>query len=117
MNETIKIGFIGAGGNTELRHAPGFKAQDKVILSGVANRSYESSKKAAEKLGIENPYENWLDLVEDDNIDAVCIGESYFPGQALGRNEEFFSSDYSASIPGIKKQGSLWIPGSYSKDA
>jgi len=74
MNETIKIGFIGAGGNTELRHVPGFKAQDKVILSGVANRSYESSKKAAEKLGIENPYENWLDLVEDDNIDAVCIG-------------------------------------------
>ena len=35
MNETIKIGFIGAGGNTELRHAPGFKARQRT--SGTCN--------------------------------------------------------------------------------
>ena len=28
--EQIKIGLIGAGGNTKLRHIPGFKALDGV---------------------------------------------------------------------------------------
>ena len=38
-NETIRIGLVGAGGNTTLRHIPGFKAMDGVELVSVANRS------------------------------------------------------------------------------
>ncbi|TDI93637.1 MAG: hypothetical protein E2O75_01455, partial [Chloroflexi bacterium] len=73
-NETIRVGFIGAGANTALRHIPGLRAQEGVELVGVANRTLESSKVAADKYEIGEAYPTWLDLVEDPNIDAVCIG-------------------------------------------
>ena len=73
-NETIKVGFIGAGANTALRHIPGLRAQEGVELVGVANRSLESSQTAADKYEIGEAYPTWLDLVEDPSIDAVCIG-------------------------------------------
>ena len=71
MTNNINVGFIGAGANTELRHAPGFSSMDNVFLKGVANRSVESGEKAAKKLGIEKVYSNWVDLIEDDEIDAI----------------------------------------------
>ena len=74
MTKNINVGFIGAGANTELRHAPGFSSIDNVFLKGVANRTIESGEKAAKKLGIEKVYSNWVDLIEDDEIDAICIG-------------------------------------------
>jgi predicted dehydrogenase len=73
-NETIKVGFIGAGANTGLRHIPGLRAQQGVELVGVANRSIESSQTAADKYEIGEAYPTWLDLIEDPDIDAVCIG-------------------------------------------
>jgi predicted dehydrogenase len=73
-NETIKVGFIGAGANTALRHIPGLRAQQGVELAGVANRSIQSSQTAAEKYELGEAYPTWLDLVEDPEIDAVCIG-------------------------------------------
>ncbi len=73
-NETIRVGFIGAGANTALRHIPGFRAQEGVELAGVANRSLESSKTAADKYELGEAYPTWLDVVEDPKIDAICIG-------------------------------------------
>ncbi len=72
--QKIRIGIIGAGGNVRLRHVPGFKAIPGVELVGVCNRSRESSQRAAAELGIGKTYDTWLDLVEDEDIDAVCIG-------------------------------------------
>ena len=40
----------------------------------MANRSIESSKLVAEKYEIKNIYNDWMELVEDPEIDAVCIG-------------------------------------------
>ena len=34
--DTIRVGFIGAGGNTRSRHIPGLKAQAGVELAAVA---------------------------------------------------------------------------------
>ncbi len=73
-NETIKVGFIGAGANTALRHIPGLRAQQGVELVGVANRSIESSRTAADKYELGEAYPTWLDIVEDPEVDAVCIG-------------------------------------------
>ena len=73
-SEAINIGLIGAGGNTKLRHIPGFLAQDNVHISGVCNRSIESGQRVADEYGIENVYGNWTDMVEDPDIDAICIG-------------------------------------------
>jgi predicted dehydrogenase len=73
-NETIKVGFIGAGANTALRHIPGLRAMQGVELVGVANRSVESSQIAADKYELGEAYPTWLDLVEAPDIDAICIG-------------------------------------------
>jgi len=73
-DDTIRVGFIGAGANTGLRHIPGLRAQPGVELVGVANLSLESSRAAADKWELGEAYPTWLDLIEDPNIDAVCIG-------------------------------------------
>ena len=72
--ETIRVGIIGAGANTRTRHIPGLKAQEGVEITAVANRTVASGEKAAADFGIPKVYEDWLDVVEDDEIEAVCIG-------------------------------------------
>lgn len=44
-SKVIRVGLIGAGGNTRSRHIPGFKAQEGVEIVCVANRTPESAKK------------------------------------------------------------------------
>ncbi len=72
--EKIRVGIVGAGGNVRLRHAPGFKAIEGVELVSVSNRTRESGERAAEEFGISKVYDNWLDLVQADDTDAICIG-------------------------------------------
>ena len=73
-NETIRIGLVGAGANTRLRHIPGFQAIDGVELVSVANRSRESGQRIADEYGIPNVYDSWVDLIEDPDTNAICIG-------------------------------------------
>ena len=70
----VRIGFVGAGGNTRVKHIPGFKAIPGVQLVSVANRSRASSQKVADEFGIPKVYDDWKALVRADDIDAVCIG-------------------------------------------
>lgn len=72
--DTIRVGFIGAGANTGLRHIPGLRAQPGVELAGVANRSLASSQRVCDEYEIPKAYEDWVDLIDDDDIDAICIG-------------------------------------------
>jgi len=72
--EIIRIGIVGAGANVLERHAPGFQAIDNVELLAVCNKTRESTSRVASKLGIPRVYDNWLELIEDDDVDAVCIG-------------------------------------------
>jgi len=74
MPDTIRIGIIGAGANTRLRHIPGFRAIDGVELAGVVNSSPESTSRAAAEFGIPQTYGDWQELVADPEIDAVMIG-------------------------------------------
>lgn len=74
MKGTLGIGFVGAGGNTKLRHLPGFKAIDGVRLVAVANRSEASSRKVADAFGIEHVLPDWRAVVDHPEVDAVCIG-------------------------------------------
>ena len=72
--DTLRVGIIGAGANTRLKHIPGLRTQNSVEIVGVANRSEESSSKAAKELDIPKAYGDWTEIVADPNIDAVCIG-------------------------------------------
>lgn len=71
---TLKIGYVGAGGNTKVRHLPGFAAIAGVEQFAVCNRSFESSKAIADEFGVSEIILNWKDLVQHPEIDAVCIG-------------------------------------------
>ena len=73
-DDIIRIGFVGAGGNTTLRHIPGFQAIEGVELVSVANRSVASGQRIADQYGISEVYDNWVDLIEADDTDAICIG-------------------------------------------
>jgi predicted dehydrogenase len=70
----IRVGIVGAGANTRLRHIPGFRGIEGVELVGVVNRTTESTRRAAEEFGIAKTYDRWEQLVADPEIDAVCVG-------------------------------------------
>jgi predicted dehydrogenase len=70
----VRVGIIGAGANTRSRHIPGLRAISGVEISGVVNRSPESSSKVAREFGIPKVYSSWQAVVEDPHVDAVCIG-------------------------------------------
>jgi predicted dehydrogenase len=72
--EPIRVGIIGAGGIVSSVHVPGLRRQPGVELVSVANRSLESSRRAAAELGIARAYANWEELLEAGGIDAVLIG-------------------------------------------
>lgn len=74
MSKPVRIGIIGAGGNTRSRHIPGFKAIPGVEVVAVANRSKASGEKVAKEFGISRVAENWKEIVEAPDIDAICIG-------------------------------------------
>ena len=70
----LRIGIIGAGGNTRLRHIPGFQAIDGVEVVSVCNRSEASGQKVAEEFGIPKVETDWKAVINDPNVDAVMIG-------------------------------------------
>ena len=73
-DDVIRVGLIGAGRNTRDRHIPGFQDVPGVEITAVANRSRESGQRVADSFNIPTVYDNWRELLEDDSIDAICIG-------------------------------------------
>ena len=79
MSDRIRVGIIGAGANTRLKHIPGLRMQNSVELVALANRTEESSRKAAKELDIPKIYTDWTELVQDPSIDAVCATPALLP--------------------------------------
>lgn len=73
-SDILRIGIIGAGSNTRLRHIPGLRALPGVEIVAVANRTAESARRAADELGIPRACHNWQALIADPDVDAVVIG-------------------------------------------
>lgn len=74
MPQRIRIGLIGAGGNTRARHIPGLLAIDAVELAAVCNRRPESTRAAAREFNIPSAFDTWEQLVADPDLDAIVIG-------------------------------------------
>lgn len=70
----IRVGIVGLGANTRLRHVPGLRACDDVEITAVCNRRPESTAAAAKEYRIPKTFDRWEDLVADDAIDAVMVG-------------------------------------------
>jgi predicted dehydrogenase len=73
-NQTIRLGFIGAGKNTRERHIPGFQKCDGIEFVAVANRSQESGERVAKEFGISRVHADWREVLRSTDVDAVCIG-------------------------------------------
>lgn len=71
---TIRVGIVGLGANTRLRHVPGLRDCPGVEIVAVSNRRPESTAAAAKEFGIPKTFEHWQELVTDAGIDAVVIG-------------------------------------------
>lgn len=74
MSDTLRIGIIGAGGNTRSRHIPGLLEQDNVEIVAICNRSMESSQQACDQFNIKKACASPDEIFEADDIDAVVIG-------------------------------------------
>src|SRR5690242_15288425 len=72
--QRIRVGIVGAGANTRLRHIAGFRQIPGVELAGVVNSNPESTARVAAEFGIPKTYASWEQLVADPDIDAVQIG-------------------------------------------
>lgn len=72
--QPLRIGLIGAGGNTRLQHIPGFRRCADVHIDLVANRSEASARKVATDYCIPRVAADWQAVIADPLIDAVCIG-------------------------------------------
>jgi len=72
--EEIRVGLIGAGGNVRNRHIPGFQGVQDLSIVAVANRSLESGRAIADQFNIPQVYGDWKELLDDEGINAVCIG-------------------------------------------
>lgn len=70
----LRIGLIGAGANTRLRHIPGFRSVSDVEIVAVCNRRPTSTLAVAREHGIPRTYGHWRELVADAEVDAVVIG-------------------------------------------
>ena len=74
MDTKIRVGFIGAGDICRVRHLPGLAKLDGVEVVTVCNRSRESAQKVAGQFSISEVDDDWHQLVQRDDLDAVIIG-------------------------------------------
>ena len=71
--QRIRVGIVGAGANTRLRHIPGFRQIPGVEVAGVVNSTAASTASVAAEFGIPKTYGSWEQLVEHPDVDAVAI--------------------------------------------
>ena len=86
----IRVGVIGAGGNTRKHHIPKLKAQPNVEVVAVANRTVASARKVAKEFGIAGATDDWrappadLEAIHDRALEPKEWVQ--LEGGALGRS-------------------------------
>ena len=70
----IRIGIIGAGENTRLKHIPLLQKIEGVEIVAIANRSIASAQKVCDQFNIDHAFDDWQKIIHDPTIEAVVIG-------------------------------------------
>lgn len=73
-SSNIRVGIVGAGENTRLRHIPGLREVTGVQIDAVANSTAASTARVAAEFGIPRQFPTWQSLVADSSLDAIVIG-------------------------------------------
>ncbi len=74
MADVIRVGILGAGGNTRLKHIPGLKAIPDVQVVAVCNRTLPSALRVCKEFDIPKACATPGEIIHDPNIDALVIG-------------------------------------------
>jgi predicted dehydrogenase len=74
MAASVRIGLIGAGAFTTNRMLPNFQKQADVEVTAIANRRRLTAEKVADQFGIPNVVDDYRQVIESANVDAVLIG-------------------------------------------
>lgn len=77
MKDKVKIGVIGLGIMGE-QYTRIYKANPLAEVTAVCNRSQPKLDEIGDKYEIETRYTNYEDLLNDKNVDAVCIATPDF---------------------------------------
>ena len=97
-HQKLRIGFIGAGGNTRKMHIPGFHKLENVELAVVANQTLASAEKVAKQEGIKRAVDSWQEVIADPSVDAICIGTSRSTCRLM--QEKVTTPEMPCSAPG-----------------
>ena len=68
----IKIGIIGAS-FAKAAYLPALKHIDDVDVLAISSSRIESAKSCAEEFNIPNYYNNWKQMIDENNFDLICI--------------------------------------------
>lgn len=74
MAGKLRIGILGAGSYTVGRMLPGFVNAPDCEVTTVVNRRRENAEKVAAQFGIPNVADDWRQVIESGDVDAVLVG-------------------------------------------
>jgi predicted dehydrogenase len=76
MNRTFKIGVIGATAQGDYGHGldTAFGASERATILTVADDDPAGLKSAVDRLGVEHQYLSYERMLEEEDLDIVCIG-------------------------------------------
>ena len=73
MDRKLKIGVIGAGGIAAHAHMPGYAKMDNVEIVAICDIKLEKAKKLAEEYNVAQVYEDYMDVINLQDLDAIDI--------------------------------------------
>ena len=74
MSNTLRFGFVGAGAIFRSRHLPALTQIPEVNLVVVANQTRRSAEAVAREFGISEVADQWEQVINRSDLDAVWIG-------------------------------------------
>lgn len=69
----LKYGLIGAGSNAERKHLSNYTSLPNIELVAICDVNIETAKRLADKYGIKNVYSNYLEMLNNEELDIVSV--------------------------------------------
>lgn len=73
MTTPLRIGIVGAGAIATLGHIPGFQRLPDVQVAAICDKNVARAQSVATQFNIPNVYEDYQDLLAQDNLDAITV--------------------------------------------
>lgn len=73
MSKKLRIGLVGAGGIATVAHMPGYAKMNNVEIVAVCDIKPEKAKVLAEKYNIPLVFDNYMDMINLPDLDAIDI--------------------------------------------